>query len=95
MIRFVYEYSVLKEYYIDKLFNCLDTKINMLMEKDKILPNGDYYIFHIGKDTDRYQRVVLLDLIDICETDETDDLSAFGFECIGYGYRYRLWRKYE
>jgi hypothetical protein len=93
MIRFVYEYSVLKEYYIDKLFNCLDTKINILMEKDKILPNGDYYIFHIGKDTDRYQRVVLLDLIDICETDETDDLSTFGFKCIGYGYGYKIWKK--
>jgi hypothetical protein len=62
-------------------FNVLDTQTNMLMES--FFGNPNYYIFHNGKDSDRYKRVVNLELVTICHADRGDDLSKYGFKLIG------------
>lgn len=81
MIRFVNRYSVPIEHLPINAFNCLDTETNMIME-DSILKRECYYVYHIGKDTDRYQRVIALSFVNVCETDEEDDLSNYGFKYI-------------
>lgn len=63
-------------------FNCIDTETGMFMDEG-ILPNEVYYLYHNGEDTDRYQRVIALSFVDVCRTDETDDLSPYGFKLIG------------
>mgnify|MGYP003299653393 CR=1 FL=1 len=53
-----------------------------MLVNNNIMKRECYYIYHNGKETDRYKRAVALDLVDICETDQEDDLSNFGFHCI-------------
>ena len=81
MIRFVNRYSIPIEQLPISAFNCIDTETNMLME-DSIIKRECYYVYHIGKDTDRYQRVIALNFVNVCETNEEDDLSNLGFEYI-------------
>lgn len=82
MIRFVDKYTIPVESLPIEAFNCFDTETKMLME-DHIFKNEYYYVFHNGKDTDRYKRVIALAYVDICQTDPQDDLSRYGFKCIG------------
>ena len=94
MIRFVNRYTEPMYHIPASLFNCLDTETNILIEIDNVIPNENYYVFHIGKDTDRYKRVIALSYVDICETDQEDDLSDFGFKCIGQTFNgHKMWSR--
>ena len=81
MIRFVNRYTTAIDCLPDSVFNCLDTETNMLME-NTIMKRECYYPYHLGENTDRYQRVVALSFVNICETDKEDDLSSYGFKFI-------------
>lgn len=89
MIRFVDRYSCNTELLPWETFSCLDTETNMLM--DNVLEGENYYVYHNGKDTDRYKRVIALSFVDVCQTDEEDDLSMFGFELFGHLPNRRNW----
>ena len=80
MIRFVNRYSVPIEHLPITAFNYLDAETDTLMEEG--MKRENYFVYHIGKDNDRYLRVIALDFVDVCETDKDDDLSSFGFKYI-------------
>lgn len=92
MIRFVNKYTIPVVSLPIEAFNCLDTETNMLIEGGSM--QDEYYAYHIGEDTDRYQRVIALSFVDVCETDKEDDLSDLGFEYISHTVDgLKMWRK--
>lgn len=83
MIRFINKFIMPteEECLPANTFVCVDTETNMLVNSNIMKPKC-YYICHNGKETDRYKRAVMLDFVEICETDQEDNLSNFGFHYI-------------
>ena len=93
MIRMVNLYSFPVELLPIDTFNVIDIKTNLLIEKTIWKPKN-YYIYHIGKDTDRYKRVINLLYVEMCETDEEDNLSDFNFKLLGHTpFQRKIWIK--
>lgn len=97
MIRSINKFTYDKEFYEcipSAIYNVLDIETNELMEYG--MKYGIYYIFHNGEDSDRYQRVVNLRFVDVCETDLKDDLGEYGFKLIRQiGARKQWVKEYE
>ena len=93
MIRFVNRYSMPMPFLPISIFNVFDIKTNTLMIKDIIIPNENYYIYHNGKESDRYKRVIALSYVEVCETDIDDDLSKYGFQLIRHLNERKIWNR--
>jgi hypothetical protein len=95
MIRNVNKFTREKEFYEcvpSAIYNAVDIETNELLE-DGVIKDGIYYIFHNGKVSDKYQRVVNLKFVDVCETDLEDDLSVYGFKLIRQMGVWKRWAK--
>lgn len=93
MIRMVNLYSFPIGLLPIDIFNVIDTKTNLLMEKT-IWEAKNYYVYDTGEDTDRYKRVINLLYVEMCETDEEDNLSDFNFKHLGYTpFQRKIWIK--
>jgi hypothetical protein len=80
-------------------YNILDTKTGMLLEENP--SDFTYYIYDLpfsvdGKSDCRYERVIALEFVEVCETDKEDDLSDFGFTLINphTAHGYKMWQKF-
>jgi hypothetical protein len=79
-------------------YNILDTETGMLLEENP--SDFTYYIYDLpfsvdSKSSGRYKRVIALDFIEVCETDQEDDLNGFGFTLINNNFKgYKLWQRF-
>lgn len=74
MITFVNRFTIPICYLKVDTYKVVDT------ETDNAITNSkQYYLYHCGKSTDRYKRFINLRYVDICETEDEDDLTDYGF----------------
>jgi hypothetical protein len=80
-------------------YNILDAETGMLLEENP--SDFTYYIYDLpfsvdSKSDGRYERVVALEFVEVCETDQEDNLSDFGFTLINShtAHGYKMWQKF-
>jgi hypothetical protein len=81
------------------VYNILDTETGMLLEDNQ--SDFTYYIYDMpfsvdSKSGGRYERVIALEFVEVCETDQEDDLNDFGFTLINShtAHGYKMWQKF-
>jgi hypothetical protein len=74
MITFVNKFTRPICYLKEDAYVVIDTET-----ENTIVTQKQYYLYHRGKPTDRYKRYINLDYVDVCETEENDNLTEYGF----------------